>query len=214
MIWKNLKVITKIVICFSVPLLLMVLIGVWTYSVSEKVQEKAEHVRNESVVFANIAQQMSKDVIQIQQWLTDISATRGLDGLADGFDEAQKSYESFLTGLDRFNKMFEEENYIKGQDEIREIRMRVDDYYAMGKKMAHGYIDGGPEVGNKMMGDFDKTAETLSKTLDPFLEDQLEELNGKVNEIISSVNGLIKGVVGKARIDHGFGVHIMMRSGQ
>lgn len=28
------------------------------------------------------------DVIQVQQWLTDISATRGQDGLNDGFTEA------------------------------------------------------------------------------------------------------------------------------
>ena len=38
---------------------------------------------------------MQIDVIQVQQWLTDISATRALDGLADGFDEAAISAKSF-----------------------------------------------------------------------------------------------------------------------
>jgi methyl-accepting chemotaxis protein len=30
------------------------------------------------------------NIVQVQQWLTDISATRGLDGLDDGFVEAEK----------------------------------------------------------------------------------------------------------------------------
>jgi methyl-accepting chemotaxis protein len=195
MIWKNLRVAIKIVICFSVPLLLMALIGAWTFIVSEEVFEKAEHVRDESVVFSITAQQMSKDVVQIQQWLTDISATRGLDGLDDGFEEAQKSYESFLLGLKQFNKMFEEEDYTEGLKQTQALKVRLEAYYGMGKKMAQGYIDGGPEVGNKLMGDFDKTAEALSSAMEPFLEEQLEELDGMINDIVSSVSALIKGIV-------------------
>ena len=34
-------------------------------------------------------------VVQVQQWLTDISATRGLDGLNDGFEEAEKNADKF-----------------------------------------------------------------------------------------------------------------------
>lgn len=34
---------------------------------------------------------MKLNVLQIQQWLTDISATRGLDGLNDGFIKAQEN---------------------------------------------------------------------------------------------------------------------------
>ena len=29
------------------------------------------------------------NIVQVQQWLTDVSATRGLDGLDDGWDEAK-----------------------------------------------------------------------------------------------------------------------------
>jgi len=65
--------------------------------------------RNELAV---LAQSMERDVVQVQQWLTDISATRGLDGLDDGFDEAAKSYERFLEGLGRFREM-----YVKAGDD-------------------------------------------------------------------------------------------------
>ena len=61
--------------------------------------------------------------------------------------------------------------------------------------MAQGYIDGGPEVGDKMMGDFDKTAQDLASAMDPFLKEQLEEMDTMINDIVASVSGLIKGVV-------------------
>src|SRR3954462_1619254 len=40
------------------------------------------------------------DIIQVQQWLTDISATRALDGLNDGLDEADKAASEFETAAD------------------------------------------------------------------------------------------------------------------
>ena len=62
------------------------------------------------MVFSGVAQQMKLDATQIQQWLTDISATRAQDGLDDGFDEAETCYQSFISGLEKFRGMYEEEN--------------------------------------------------------------------------------------------------------
>jgi methyl-accepting chemotaxis protein len=180
MSWKDFKVSTKILVCFAVPIILMIGIGLWTFQVSEGVFVKAEHAKDESVVFGMLAQQMSKDVVQIQQWLTDISATRGLDGLDDGFDEAEKSYKSFVSGLERFENMYEEENFSQGLRTVQDLQVRIADYYEVGQKMAKGYIEGGPEVGNKLMGGFDDTAENLSSAMEP---------------LVASVNGLKTGVI-------------------
>ena len=49
---------------------------------------------------------MKLDVVQVQQWLSDISTTRAQDGLNDGFDEAQKSYEFFIEGIEAFRRMY------------------------------------------------------------------------------------------------------------
>lgn len=49
----------------------------------------AEKSRIESASFAIKAKDMQVAVIQVQQWLTDISATRGLEGFDDGFAEAK-----------------------------------------------------------------------------------------------------------------------------
>jgi methyl-accepting chemotaxis protein len=188
--WNNFKVRTKILVCFMIPLILMGVIGTWTFQSSKNVFTNVEQLKDESVVFSGIAQQMGKDVIQVQQWLTDISATRGLDGLDDGFDEAGKSYQSFLSGLNRFEKMFEEENDDENIRKTKELKVKIDAYYDMGKKMAHGYVEGGPEVGNKMMGDFDETAEKLSAAMEPFVEAQVKEVDEMAGNIIKSIDNL------------------------
>jgi predicted adenine nucleotide alpha hydrolase (AANH) superfamily ATPase len=42
-------------------------------------------VSEQSVQYALLATAMDKNVVQIQQFLSDISATQGKDGLDDGF---------------------------------------------------------------------------------------------------------------------------------
>jgi methyl-accepting chemotaxis protein len=177
-------------VCFFIPLILMGVIGLWTFQSSKSIFNDVEHLKNESVVFAGVAEKMGKDVIQIQQWLTDISATRGLDGLNDGFDEAENSYQSFMSGLNRFEGMFEEENDNEALKKTGDLKTKVDAYYEMGKKMAKGYIEGGPEVGNKMMADFDEAAGNLAAAMEPFVEEQVGEVNEMAGDIISLLDGL------------------------
>ncbi|UCG78280.1 MAG: methyl-accepting chemotaxis protein, partial [Nitrospirota bacterium] len=195
MSWKDFKVSTKIIVCFAIPIALMLGIGVWTFQVSQDVEMHSVHTRDESVEFALLAQQMQKNVIQIQQWLTDIGVTRAAEGLDDGFDEAEKHYDSFMAGLGRFRSMYEKENDKEGLKTLHELKIRVDDYYAMGRKMADGYIKVGTEEGNKLMGDFDTTAQKLDEAMSPFVKEQIEEMHGMIAMIISSVDGLKGGVV-------------------
>ncbi len=188
--WKDFNVSTKIVVSFSVPLVLMGIIGVWTYQVSNNVKNNADHVREESVVFAGVAEQMTRDVIQMQQWLTDISATRGLDGLNDGFDEAEKSYQSFLSGMAKFREMFQEEGNTEGLKELDELKVNLDNYYEVGKTMARAYVDGGPASGNKMMESFDGASADLQKVLVPFVEEQVNEVDTKLKAVADAVDNL------------------------
>ena len=185
----------KIGLCFLVPILVMGIICFWTYRVSGSVLENAIQTKEESIVFAMLAQSMKKDVVQVQQFLTDISATRGQDGLNDGFDEAKKNADSFIAGLDRFKKLFAEKNDTDSAAKVEQIRASFDEYYKVGKQMAQAYVDGGPPAGNKLMGGtatggFDARAKDLSEKLDPFVEAQSAKSNSMMDSIIASVNRL------------------------
>lgn len=72
--------------------LVLLLVLVVSLQRVEQVETLLSDVRDEGVPNALVAKEMQAQVIEIQQWLTDISATRGLDGLDDGFDEAAKAH--------------------------------------------------------------------------------------------------------------------------
>lgn len=195
MVLSNTKLSTKLAVGFACPLILMACMVAGTFIVAKGVEEKATLAKDESAVFASVAQQMKLDVVQVQQWLTDISATRGLDGLDDGFDEAGASADSFKEGLAAFRTMFMEENDQQALSELKRLEEAFDDYFAVGTTMAEAYVSGGPAEGNKEMASFDSAAASLASSMDPFVETQTAELSEAMESIKSSVGALRLGVL-------------------
>lgn len=193
MLCLNCKISTKVIVSLTVSLVLVITTAIWTYQVSNNAARYATHTKNESLRLANIAHQMEKDVIQIQQSLTYISATRGLDGLDDGFVEAEKHYQSLLSGMATFRKHFQESNDNAAQKELKELQSRADYYYAVGKEMAQTYIDQGPSSGNKAVVEFDEISQLLSASLQSFIEHHGNMITEDITRIAHTVKQLIGG---------------------
>lgn len=116
-----------------------------------------ESVRSDSYPATAAANEMEKSVIQVQQFLSDISATRAQDGKDDGFANAAENAQSFKTAISEYRKLKPEKSAFLDQYE-----QSFDVYYALGKKMAQAYIDEGPAGGNQLMPQFDAQSETLA----------------------------------------------------
>lgn len=101
------------------------------------------------------------EVVQVQQWLTDISATRGLPGFDDGFVEAAAHADAFRDEAERAKGYAAalEMNDVLAQ--IDELETAFIPYYEMGQVMARAYIDTGPEGGNLTMAQFDEVAQVM-----------------------------------------------------
>ncbi len=112
----------------------------------------------------NHAHLIKQSVIQVQQWLTDISATRALNGLNDGFEVAEENAQKFHQQVNKLKQLYPHHNH-----DLEQMEQSFNAYYQTGKNMAQAYIDGGPTAGNLIMGDFDRVAETLSKQVDLLL---------------------------------------------
>ncbi len=182
---KNMKLSTKLYLGFAVPLVVLVVISAFTYSQAETVQEKAIFTQNESAVYAALAKDIKLDLVGVQQWLTDISATRAAKGYADGFEEAEKHAQTLKEGLNEFRRMYEEENDQENLQRINKFGKTFDEFYEMGKKMALAYIEGGPTEGNKMMDEFDGYAEAMQKSVEALVEQQNEELSASMTGIVT-----------------------------
>jgi methyl-accepting chemotaxis protein len=108
------------------------------------------------------------DVVQVQQWLTDISATRGRDGLDDGFDVAAEFAADFHAATAELEALRPELG-----PQLDELEAVFADYHAAGIAMAEAYIEGGPASGNPMMGEFDAAAAAMGETADALVDELL-----------------------------------------
>ncbi|MEO5374217.1 MAG: methyl-accepting chemotaxis protein [Alphaproteobacteria bacterium] len=106
------------------------------------------------------------DVAQVQQWLSDISATRGLDGLDDGTKKAEEFAKDFAETLSATRKRSDGLGLKELTASLGDVDRAFTPYYATGKRMAAAFIESGPAGGNKLMAEFDKAAEAMQVNLD------------------------------------------------
>ena len=100
----NLSIKTRILAGFALPIILFLIFTVWLSGQLTHVKQSMVNASEQSVEYALLATAMDKNVVQIQQFLSDVSATRGKDGLDDGFKNAQENFDGLNTALDKFEK--------------------------------------------------------------------------------------------------------------
>lgn len=118
-----------------------------------------------------LANELELSVVQVQQFLSDISATRAQDGKDDGFKNAEENAEKFKAALKNLALIRPEKAEL-----INEYGQAFDDYYDIGKKMAQTYISYGPAAGNKLMPQFDDKAERLAEYTGQIREESEKEM--------------------------------------
>lgn len=126
------------------------------------VEEKMELQHSKIDPLIETAYQFQFHVVQIQQWLSDISATRGLDGLDDGMRLAEKHFNIASDLLDQLNSLQADVN-------TSTLHGTLKQYYQEGVKMAEAYIEGGPSSGNALMANFDASASRMTEEMNVLL---------------------------------------------
>ncbi len=106
------------------------------------------------------------DVIQVQQWLTDISATRGMNGLDDGFKVAAEYARKFDSDVETARRIASDLGLSEGLTLLDQIEKEFPAYYDTGRRMAESYVSSGPEAGNQMMLEFDTVAARIGNIAD------------------------------------------------
>lgn len=139
------------------------------------------------------------DIIQVQQWLTDISATRGLDGLNDGYDEAEAAAQLFAQHTEEVLAIAKKLQLPTIVETVEKAQEAFGPYYATGKKMAAGYISEGPALGNTIMGEFDGTAAAMAEGLEALIDEAnkaseraLQDVNDAMEKVTLAANKLVR----------------------
>lgn len=148
-------------------------------SVENKVKEKEYDIL--PTVFNFL--ELQKDVIQVQQWLTDVSATRGAEGYDDGFKIAKEYFDAGNKLLDEIIQGHKQKKELKFVEDLENFKIDFNKYYEIGFKMANSYVKYGPEQGNKLMSELDPFSTKLTEKLDFWIEKHIKENKDKATEI-------------------------------
>jgi methyl-accepting chemotaxis protein len=188
----NLSIRSRILWGFALPIVFFIGFTLWLSSQLGGVKQSLVQVSDEGVKYALLAASVDKNVVQIQQFLSDVSATRAKDGLDDGFKNAQVNFDAMNASLAQFEQHFVYIGDSQSAQRIQAIKRGAARYFETGQTMAKAYVDGGPEAGNKLMSGFDGASEDLQKLLEPFVKAQVAQMQGQVANALSSADRILQ----------------------
>lgn len=152
-----------------------------------------QDVRDVQTRQIELVDELQLNVVQVQQFLTDISATRAQDGLDDGFEVAAGHAERVHEVLDELQELFP-----KYAQALETVRADFEVYYQTGIQMAEAYVAYGPSKGNVLMGEFDAAAQTINGSVEDYVVYSRQQMGSS----IESVNGfsLLSVIIGYTSI--------------
>lgn len=138
-----------------------------------------------------LASQARYDINQILQFLSGMSATKGENGLNDGFKKAEVAYKDLLLNLEALKKEGEHNKDLKLIAEVEEIIPLATDYYFTAVEMANVYIKEGTKSGNEFMETLNMTSDQLHEKTTLLFKESHENIVRDMKEIGQSTS-LIK----------------------
>lgn len=172
--FKNLSIRAQIGIAFSVLTagfgVTLIVVGALLSNLSANV------VQIGSVTLPNVllADEMDLSRSEVQQFLTDVSATHD----PAGYKDAETAAKTFHAGLQKFRDYYRDDP--TNTRRLEQIGKHFDKFYAVGKAMAAAYIDKGMDAGNLLMKGtsqapgFDAESELIRAELEAFRKQQVE----------------------------------------
>jgi len=152
--------------------LVVLVAGLWAATASHDLsQRRLQNQRDAQITAATFELNeaiaaMKFDTIQVQQFLQDIAATRGEDGLTDGFNQADAFRQRYTQDATRARMLAMKLEAPELAQRLLNSQTAFDAYYASGVTMAKAYVDNGTSAGNALMADFDASALALTGDLD------------------------------------------------
>ena len=131
--FKDMRIGTRLFLGFGLVFAIMGVILLAASLLMNGVIKSSRHVEQESLPYALMADRMVLDTVQVQEFLTDVSATHNREALA----EAENSAKSFRAGLSKFLSMYEKENDRESLRLLGEIEERFNKFGSSRKSVGH-----------------------------------------------------------------------------
>lgn len=197
----------KLLVAFGTIMLMVAMMVLINWNLMSSSISAAEVAHDRGYVGSQLAAAIKIDVLQVWQWLTDISATRAAPGFDDGFAEAEHYAQQFRADVATLKKLQPEHG-----PELDQVSETFEAFYSHGQDMARKYIEGGPEAGNVAMASFDADAEEMTTRLDTLTGHMNEQAESSLQAAIdqSSQSRMVSLGVAIAVILMGLGLSVVI----
>ena len=181
----------KLIAGFSIILVIIIASTVYNMYIYNNSKTHIIRIKENAVTGFKYASEMKNNVIQVGQFLTDVSASKNTAHLK----EAEEQYDLYKKNSEELAVLYPE--YISL---LEELNVEFDKLYTYGKEMADMYIKNGHEDGNIMMAEFDKIADSIYVKVDEIqkksevsMDDSLMtiQMHMEMNQKISAVLAII-----------------------
>lgn len=189
---NNLKIKQILVLVSGIVMAVLVATVAINYSSLRGIEEEVKKQNEEILTNLFDFQELMVNVIQIQQWLTDVSATRGAEGFDDGYSEAGRYYMQATQVADKLIKSHGKLGEDEVVAELEMFKKDLQEYYAVAVEMANAYVRFGPDEGNRVMEKLDPFAEKLSNELEKWVEEHKKEYESASAEISNNIVSFTK----------------------
>jgi len=149
-------------------------------------------LNDESLPLVLAVDEMDLSRSEVQQFLTDVSATHD----PAGYKDAQESAIRFEAGIAKFKQHFTAIHNPAKLKELESIETHFKSFYGIGKSMAETYVKDGMDAGNALMKGsdtvpgFDKASEVLSTQLASFRKEQVSNAQQAASNAFGSAKSI------------------------
>jgi methyl-accepting chemotaxis protein len=168
---------TRILLGVGLVLAMMFAMAAFSFINDIKSKENLGNIDTVTLPHALLASEMVTDIVQVQQFLTDVSATRN----SAAYKEAETYAQAFKQGLAKFRQNIGHNP--EELDKLAELEQDFDRFYVNGKRMAAAYISSGTEAGNQIMEEFDKASLDLVSRMNAFKQSEIDDATRHVHEL-------------------------------
>lgn len=188
--FKNSRVSVRLGIGFTTVVVLFAITLILVGNSLSKLSDSIKRINTVTVPFLLVVDEMDVSRSEVQQFLTDVSATH--DPAA--YKESDEAAQRFLGGVEKFKQLFRQRGDMENLKRIEEIEHSFIRFEIVGKAMAEAYITRGIDAGNLLMkgsGDmpgFDQASEAISEQLAAFRELQVSRANSITSSAVSEAD--------------------------
>ena len=143
------------------------------------VKAEAQGVRDEYLPTTLLAAEMTSQMLNVQQALTDVGATKKPEGV----QEAEASVKAFRKAHEAFRKLASRDSSDAAR--LDALNQSFEAFYSKGRAMSTAYLSGETAAANTLMEGFDKAAKVLSEDLKKLREHEIQDLSSNLQNMAS-----------------------------